>query len=167
MPKVHFYAMKLDFANLIKIDKDYPSETDFAFLIFQPEIENSEKRHDEYILTAYRVGSDWKTKAKIDAEYLTSDSEKSDPIKGKLNFANLPFSRQRIKDYIKQDPTGSLISYLHLVPEKYDRNESYISYRITAVNKTAAHETEEGAPPLPPPPPPSDDYLQPSPPANT
>src|SRR5688572_11879591 len=165
MPKVNFYAMKLDFANLIKMDKDFPSETDFAFLIFQPEIENSEKKHDEYILTAYRIGSDWKTKARVDAKYLTPDSAKSDPIKGKLNFANLPFSRQRIKGYIEQDPGGSLINYLHLVPEKYDRDNSYISYRITPIYKTA-HGPGEGALPAPPPPPPPD-YLQPSPPANT
>lgn len=165
MPKVHFYAMKLDFANLIKMDKDYPSDTDFAFLIFQPEIENSEKRQDEYILTAYRVGSDLKTKAPVDAKYLTPDSTKSDPIKGKLNFGNLPFSRQRIKDYIKQDPGGTLIDYLHLVPEKYESDNSYISYRITRIYKTAAHDGEEGALPVPPPPPPPD-YLQPSPPAD-
>jgi hypothetical protein len=165
MPKVNFYAMKLDFANLIKMDKDFPSDTDFAFLVFQPEIENSEKRQDEYILTAYRVGSDWTTKARVDSRYLIPDSAKSDPIKGKLNFANLPFSRKRIKDYIKQDPNGNLIDYLHLVPEKYDRDDSYISYRITPINKTD-HETGEGALPVPPPPPPPD-YLQPSPPANT
>lgn len=166
MPKVNFYAMKLDFANLIKMDKDYPSDTDFAFLIFQPEIENSEKRQDEYILTAYRVGSDGITKAPVDAKYLTRDSAKSDPIKGRLNFGNLPFSRQRIKDYIKRYPGGTLIDYLHLVPEKYESDNSYISYRITPVYITAAHDAEEGALPVPPPPPPPD-YLQPSPPANT
>lgn len=166
MPKVNFYSMKLDFANLIRMDKDYPSETDFAFLIFQPEIENSENKHDEYILTAYRVGSDWQTKAKVDATYLTPDSTKSDPIKGKLNFANLPFRRQRIKGYLDQDPSGSLINYLHLVPEKYDRDDSYISYRITPIYKTDEDEIGEGVLPIPPPPPPPD-YLQPSPPADT
>lgn len=166
MPKVHFYAMKLDFANLIKMDKEYPSDTDFAFLIFQPEIENSEKRHDEYILTAYRVGSDWKTKAKVEAKYLAPDNTKSDPIKGQLNFGNLPFSRHRIRGYIEQDPGGTLIDYLHLVPEKYDRDDNYISYRITPIYKSGGDEIGEGVLPVPPPPPPPD-YLQPSPPANT
>lgn len=160
MAKVFFYAMKLDFENLIKMDKDY-SETDFAFLIFQPEIEDSEKNRDEYILTAYRVGSDGITKAVIESKYLTADSTKTDPIKGKLSFANLPLSRVRIKEYIK---TGSLIDYLLLVPEKFDRNPNYICYQIIPKYKTAdVINTSNDVLAFAPPP---NEYLHPSPPAN-
>lgn len=135
MSQVRFYPMKFDFTKLRDLATKYPSATDMAYIVFQLEMEDSNKNRDEYILTASVVDSSWKVKEVLNSTFIAPDYQ-ADPYKhsGKLYFSNYPLSRAKIDALIALDPGGTQIQYLSFEPSAYPRQKKYVRYIITAVN---------------------------------
>lgn len=126
-----------NFSKLIELVNQFPSQTDFAYLVFQLEIEDSNRNRDEFVLTAYRVGSDWSVKQKLGSSYITADYQANDyKHSGKLFFSNYPLSRAKIDAFVALDPTGMQIDHLYFDPEAYPQNKKYVRYQVTAIFKT-------------------------------
>jgi hypothetical protein len=136
MSQVRFYPMKFMFNKLLELTTKYPSATEMAYIVFQLEMEDSNRNRDEYILTAYVVDSSWKVKEVLDSSFITPDNQ-ADPYRhsGKLYFANYPLSRAKIDALKGLDPGGTQIEYLSFEPSAYPRQRKYVRYIITAVNK--------------------------------
>jgi hypothetical protein len=138
MAKVNFYRAKFNFSDLLALSKKYPKEADFSYLIFQSQIDDSNKRNDDYILTAYVVGGNMHVQEPVSSTALLPDTS-TDPFefKGKLFFANYYWSREKIEELIKTDPGGSLIDYVLFSPNKYPRSDRYVHYTYVPVYKAA------------------------------
>jgi hypothetical protein len=157
MSQVRFYPALFNFKKLIELTTLYPSSTDFAFLVFQLEMEDSNKNRDEYVLTGYVVGSDWSVKKKLDSSFISADYQ-ADPYKhsGKLYFSNYPLSRSKVDAFKNMDPTGEQIEHLYFEPAAYPRQKKYVHYHITAIYMSLLISKSTGA----------DTDLNPSPPAD-
>jgi hypothetical protein len=137
MAKVIFFGAKLPFAQIRKLYKDTLQDPDqFAALIFQNEIDDTSKKDNEYILICYPVDNKGKVTNGQSKISLIKDANKNSEKAKKVNLANLPLSREKIKDLIDLDPSGQLIDHLHFTPKPYPvvtkPDDPYIAYNYEA-----------------------------------
>ncbi len=152
MAKVNFFSTKLDFQKLIALTIKY-SKDDFAYLVLQVEIEDSNKKVDDYFLTAYVIDNKWKVRQPVESGTFTADTSASPyPHQNKLYFANYPWSRTKIQALVDSDPNGDKIGHIYFVPNKFPSSDRYVYYKYRPVYKTQAASDlgEEDLNPSPP-----------------
>jgi hypothetical protein len=142
MAKAKFFAMKLDFQAL----KIKMVDTHFIGLIFQPSVEDTETKKDEYHLICYAMYDNLTYPGGPGRFTLTKETGNDCRSKTKLELGNLPLSRAIIQTFINSTPNAP---FLYLIPNAFDY---YIQYTVTTDPSTKAFSDYElkPSPPAPP-----------------
>ncbi|MDZ4795253.1 MAG: hypothetical protein SGI83_13315 [Bacteroidota bacterium] len=121
MSKAKFFAMKLNFQDL----KNKMGDAHFTGLIFQPYVEDTETKKDEYTLISYAMYDNLTYPTGPGRFTLYKETGNDCRSKTILELGNLPFPRDIIQNFINSTPNAP---FLYLIPNAFN---FYVHYTVT------------------------------------